>query len=129
MNNHNTLSLNIREFNDLIDEIQNEVDPETGCKHNDNYEDCRQNYFLKQQNQILQQNNAPQSEGTITTEVQELREQLNQQQQEIALLKSEQQPTASTNNLYWIEPIFLSGWIVAGVVILSVFVVWKKKRV
>ena len=73
------------------------TDPETGCirGYND-YEQCRTTYFLKQQNEILQQ----QTQSNLRQENTELKSQLDQMRKEIEALKTQQtvsQPAAQNN--------------------------------
>jgi ElaB/YqjD/DUF883 family membrane-anchored ribosome-binding protein len=77
-------------------------DPETGCTPGEHFEECRQNYYLKQQNQILQQQKTDASSApantTSNTELEELRAQIEQQKTEIESLKIEQATPQNLDN-------------------------------
>lgn len=81
------------------------TDPETGCVQGYNdYEQCRANYFLKQQNQIIQQQKTTPAVSTATTtvtdtELEKLRTQIQEQKTEIESLKTQQTiPQQNFNN-------------------------------
>lgn len=77
-------------------------DPETGCTPGEHLEECRQNYYLKQQNQILQQQKSGTPSASVNTtsdiELEELRAQIEQQKTEIESLKTQQVPPQNFGN-------------------------------
>jgi hypothetical protein len=103
-------------------------DQETGCTPGEHFEECRQNYYLKQQNQILQQQkSAPVSvpaNTTSNTELEELRA-------EIESLKTQQvQPQNLNNNSTPASPYPLIGiGIVIGLVVGLVLVKLLKSKI
>lgn len=109
------MALNNRQFNDYIYELQNEVDPETGCKHNSSYEQCRQTYFLKQQNQILQQPSSNSQEKTH-----QLESEISEMKQELETLQTQQTDsdtqTTSDNFLDGYTALMFAGLIVISIV-------------
>ena len=110
-------------------------DPETGCTRGEHFEECRQNYYLKQQNQILQQKSAPVSVPVNTapsTELGELRAQIEQQKTEIESLKAQQATPQNFNNPAPASPYPLIGvGLVIGLVVVVVLVklLKSKKRI
>lgn len=81
-------------------QIRSFQDPETGCSASDKaaFELCKQSFYLKQQNEILQQ---PPTDSRLQQENVELKLQLEEIKQEIETLKSQQvipQPEARADN-------------------------------
>ncbi len=106
-------------------------DPETGClPYVQGYQECRQAYFLKQQNEILQQqqvNSNQQQENT------ELKAQIEAMRQEIKTLKSQQivqqQPAQTNSNLLAtnIAGVTLPTLLIVAVIVLgAAILIWKK---
>ncbi len=108
--------------------ISNTRDPETGCirGYYKEYEQCRANFFLKQQNQILQQKSATAPASTNTTsniELEELRAQLEQQKTEIESLKTQQVVLQNFSNPAPTSPYPLMGiGLVIGLIVGAVIV-------
>jgi len=78
-------TLTISEYAESI--LKTYEDPETGCSSRDEvaFQSCRQNYFLKQQNQILQNqqsNPKPEESVQLKTETQTRVEEVNYVQKE-----------------------------------------------
>src|SRR3989338_7241762 len=81
-------------------QIRSYQDTETGCSASDKaaLELCKQSFYLKQQNEILQQ---PKIDSKLQQENGELKVQLEQMRQEIETLKSQQitqQPEAQADS-------------------------------
>lgn len=81
-------------------QIRSYQDPETGCSASDKaaFEECKQSFYLKQQNEILVQQ---QTDSRLQQENTELKTQLETMRQEIETLKTQQavtQPAAQANS-------------------------------
>ena len=102
---------NFSELNSEYIKMLTDSDPETGCTvYNDKvaFEQCRQSYFLKQQNNILQGST---SGGTTSNQItQELLIENNTLKSEIAQLKSQNnfQPSYYLLSLILITLLFIA---------------------
>ena len=107
-------------------------DPETGCiaYGRENLEQCKQTYYLKQQNEILSQ------QQTVSNQQQEnleLKAQVETMRQEIETLKSQQvvqQPPAQTNSNLLAASIagvtLPNLLIIIAVIVSAAILIWRK---
>jgi hypothetical protein len=121
---------------------QTAPDPETGCRFcgsnaKTDYEQCRQTFFLKQQNQILQSQSATnrttqslntekqQLQGLLDSQqkqVKELIQQVDSQNQRINILNT----SLKNSNILSIGLVAITGILVICLILIFIKKVWKR---